>query len=145
MWVSSFRLPGITTNKQFSAFLEISGKHPTIWSTPPCPRPLSDFYMLLPHSFFSVSNVHFYTGHKHILGFWRCVSTQPITVCSCCASQPMTVQWGVEPASMSDSASCLSLYHFSFFYHLPLSLSFSRSPSLLIYYSNEAEVRIWHK
>lgn len=52
---------------------------------------------------------------------------------------------GVEPASMSDSATCLSLHPFSFFYHLPFSFSFSPSPSLLIYYTNEAEVRIWHK
>lgn len=51
-------------------------------------------YMLLSLSLFSASNVLFYTGHKHILGFWRCVSSQPIAVRSCCAYQPMTEEWG---------------------------------------------------
>lgn len=97
---------------------------------------VSLFFQLAPFFFF-------YTEHKHILGFWRCVSSQPITVRSCCVSQPMKEEQGWSHQEICTS--CFSLYPISFFYHLPLTLSFALFPSLLIYYTNEAEVRTWHK
>lgn len=145
MWVN-FCLPGITRqNKQFSVFLEISETYPTIWSTPPFQAPFpSSTCFCLTLSFFSqqCSFLHRTQTHSSILEV--CIlSANHGALMLCISTNDRAV--GVEPASMSDSATCLSLYPFSFFYHLPFSFSFSPSPSLLIYYTNEAEVRIWHK
>jgi len=121
---------------------DISSSHMvhTPISKPPF-RPLQ--YMILSHSLFFQLAMFSYTGHKHILEV--CILSANLSALMLCVSTNNRGV-GVEPPIVYVLCiSCFLQYPISFFYHLPLNLSFALSPSLLIYYSNEAEVRTWNK